>query len=110
MFMQWMRTADSDAIRTIIQYLIRDTASLRRDLISYKVLRNYPQRLGEKVVGGLWDTFSKVHVEVEDLEYTKEDVSRALQEIEYYLTDMLDQVKNASDLEMMIDQMSGYLH
>jgi hypothetical protein len=109
-FMQWMRTADSDAIRTIVQHLMRDTASLRRDLINYKVLRNYPQRLGEKVVSGLWETFSRVHVEVEDLEYTKEDVSIALHEIEYYLTDMLDQVKSASDLEMLIDQMSGYLH
>ncbi len=109
-FMQWMRTADSDTIRTIIQLLMRDPASLRRDLITYKVLRNYPHRLGEKVLGGMWETFSKVHVEVEDLEYTKEDVSRALQEIAYYLTDVLDQVKSASDLEMLIVQMSGYLH
>jgi len=108
--MQWMRTADSDALRIIIQFLMRDPASLRRDLISYKVLRNYPQRLGEKVLGGMWETFRKVHVEVEDLEYTKEDVSRALQEIEYYLSDMLDQLKSATDLELLLDQMSGYLH
>ncbi len=108
--MQWIRTADSDALRTIIQLLMRDPASLRRDLISYKVLRNYPQRLGEKVLGEMWETFRKVHVEVEDLEYTREDVSRALQEIEYYLTDILDQVKSAADLELLLDQMSGYLH
>ena len=107
---QWMRTADSDNIRAIVQYLMRDPANLRHDLISYKVLQNYPQRLGEKVLGGMWETFRRVHVEVEDLEYTKEDVSRALQEIEYYLTDMFYQVKNASDFEILLDQMSGYLH
>jgi len=107
---QWMRTADSDALRTVIQLLMRDPASVRSNLISYKVLRNYPQRLGEKVLGGMWETFRKVHVEVEDLKYTKEDVSRALQEIEYYLTDILDQVKSAADLELLLDQMSGYLH
>ncbi len=107
---QWMRTANSDAIRTIVQYLMDDPASLRHDLISYKLLRNYPQELGEKVLGGIWETFSKVHIEVEDLEYAQEDVSIALQEIEYYLPDILDQVKSASDLELLLDQMSGYLH
>lgn len=106
---QWMRTADNDALRTIIQVLMRDPASLRRDLISYKVLRNYPHWLGVKVLGGMWETFRKVHVEVEDLEYMKEDVSSALQEIEYYLTDILSQVKTAADLDLLLDQMSGYL-
>lgn len=107
---QWMHTADSDAIRTIIRQLMRDPASLRHDLINYKVLRNYPQNLGEKVLGEMQETFSKVRIELEDLEYTKEDVSRVVQEIEYYLTSMLDQVKSASELEMLLDQMSGYLH
>src|SRR5260370_31827125 len=57
----------------------------------------------------MWETLRRVHVEVEDLEYTKEDVSSALQEIEYYLSDMLNQVKSAADLELLLDQMSGYL-
>ncbi len=107
---QWMHTADSDAIRIIIRRLMRDPASLRRDLITYKVLRNYPQSLGEKVLGEMRENFNKARVEVENLEYTKKEVSRAVQEIEYYLTSILDQVKSASDLEMLLDQMSGYLH
>ena len=107
---QWRLRADSEATREIVQRLIDDPVSLRNDLLSYKVLQHYPPAVGRKVLDeGVWDLFKKVRMDIGDLEHTKEDISPALQQIEYYLTDCSEQVTCTADVEAALHHMSGYL-
>ncbi len=107
---QWKRRADSEATKAIVQRLVDDPVSLRHDLLSYKVLQHYPPAVGYKVLGEeTWDLFKKVRMELGDLEHNREDISAALQQIEYYLTDRCEQVTCTVDVEMLLNQMSGYL-
>ena len=107
---QWRHRADSEATREIVQRLIDDPILLRNDLLAYKVLQHYPPELGIKVVTEkTWDLFKKVRMELGDLEYTREDILSALQQIEYYLTDYSERVSSTKDVEAVLQHMSGYL-
>ncbi len=109
---QWERTASSEAIKTLIQCLADDPAVLRRNLLAFKLLRNYPTSVRRKVLEDYdWETFSKVNMDLENLEVEdpKKDVALAVQEIDYYLADASNQITKVEDVEKLTQQMSGYL-
>ena len=107
---QWKRRADSEATRAIVQRLADDPVSLRRDLLSYKVLQHYPASVGRKILEKeAWDLFKKVRMELGDLKHNRDDISLALKQIEYYLTESCERVTCTADVEILLSQMSGYL-
>ena len=106
---QWEKFAPMDAVKTLIRRLQDDPVGLRRDLCQYKVLRNYPVTLGNKVLGDVWDMFRKVRVDTTDLALSPKDRKTISKEVVYYLTSQEKAVKAGSDLVALLDQVSGYL-
>lgn len=105
----WARTANSDAVRTIVQRLAKEPTLLRRDLIHYKLLQNYPSSLSVKVLGDAWEIFKKVPMDLEDLHHTAEDTRLALTEIEYYLTEQQKHIASTDDIQRLLEMMSGHI-
>jgi hypothetical protein len=107
---QWERNANSEVEREIVQRLAKDPASLRKDLIYYKVLQNYPPHLGKKLLKDAWELLRKIHLDLEELEYATEDVRVASQQIVYYLNERQQHISSTKDIEQLLEEMSGYLY
>jgi len=107
---QWERSANSEAEKAIIQYLEKDPATLRKDLIHYKVLQHYPPHLGMNALKDRWDLLQKIHMDLRDLEYIPEDIQEVLAKITYYLNDRQTHIANTKDIEDLLTEMSGHLY
>jgi len=106
---QWEKSAPQEAVKTLIRRLRDDPAELRRDLCHYKVLRNYPVTLGQKVLGDAWDVFSKARVDASEIVLNAQDQEVVSKEVAYYLTHQTQTLKTPGDLLALLDQISGGL-
>lgn len=106
---QWEKSAPQEVVKTLIRRLRDDPAGLRRDLSRYKVLKNYPVTLGQKVLGDAWDVFRKAHVDATDLTLSAREREAVSTEVVYFLTSRKDKVQTSDDLIAMLAQMSGCL-
>jgi hypothetical protein len=106
---QWEHLATSEAVRTLIRRLGSEPGKLRRDLALYKILANYPPQLGEKVLGSIWATLRKAHVQPEDSQVSSNDIHTLLPDIDYYLTEARSAVASSEDLAVLVSQVSGHL-
>jgi hypothetical protein len=106
---QWEKSAPQEAVKTLIRRLRDDPAGLRRDLCHYKVLRNYPVPLGQKVLGDTWDVFSKARVDASEIALSAQDEEWVSNEVVYYLTSQTSAIKTPEDLRALLDQISGWL-
>ena len=106
---RWESAATNDAVRDLVRRLTDNPAALRRDLCGYLVLRGYPSSLGEKVLGGAWETFRKARVSADGLRLTPDDTANAAREVEYYLTGLREQLTSGEDVAALVEQMSGQL-
>lgn len=105
---QWWDLGQNDSIRTLVSALRDDPGGLRRDLRVYKLLQNYPAHLGQKLLGSHWDAFRKLKVDPDPVDLAH-DTSDVIQEIKYYLTGVSDKVATLSDLQDLLQEMSGWL-
>jgi hypothetical protein len=105
---QWHARARSDVERALVGALRDDPEALRRDLCRYRLLRDYPSSLGEKVLRERWEVFTKAKIDTERLQAPAGD-DLAATEIEYYITDMASKIGGPDDLALLVQQASGYL-
>jgi len=107
--LQWENNATNEDTRFLINCLKNDPAALKQDLINFKILRNYPQEQGEKVLSKKWKLFQKRHVDTDALPIRNEDTKEVATNIDYYLAIERSQVTDGQKLLQLMDQMSGYL-
>lgn len=105
----WRRSAVNPVLRAILTRLEQDPAGLRKDLAKFKVLRSYPSVLGSKVLGEQWDVLRSANIDSTEVALTPEDRAAIVPEVEYYLNDAGQNLRNTDDLTTLVDQTSGYL-
>ena len=105
----WRRSAVSPALRAILNRIEQDPAGLRKDLAQFKVLRTYPSVLGSKVLGEQWDVLRSANIDSTEVALRPEDRASIVPEVEYYLSNIGQNLRNADDLATLVDQTSGYL-
>ena len=105
----WESAAANDSVRWLVQRLVSDPNSLRRDLGRYKLLRNYPDDMGLKSLDQQLHQFRKAQVNTDALALTDAALSATLPEIADYLDDITDKITSPQDIMQLIGEMSGYL-
>lgn len=105
---QWYDRAQGDATRALITALQEDPLALRNDLCAYKLLKNYPPALGQKVLDARWEMLRNSKADTDALDLSSGD-SRAQVEINYYLTDIRSQINSEEGVKTLLGQMSGCL-
>jgi hypothetical protein len=106
---QWENRESGDARRKIISCLLKDWQGLRLSLAAFKLVKNYPQDLGEKVLGDQAALFRRTQIDTESLSLDGLELQDALTQIEYYLTEVREKIQDAEELDILLDQLSGYL-
>jgi len=107
---QWEDTAKNEDVRFLVNCLIENPAALRQDLINFKILKNYPPELGEKVLLKKWKTFRKRNIETDALVFNPEEAAEVATNVDYYLAREKSQITDPEKLLNLINQMSGNLN
>ena len=107
---RWIAQAPNSTYKTLAQAVFDAPMELKSRLGIYKVLRRYPTMLREAVLDDWNEVFEHTKVNPDPIVLESLDLSAAIQEIKYYLTDVTPDIKTVEDLARVLDSMSGYLH
>ena len=106
---QWVNKESNDKRRVIISRLAKGWQELKRTLVSYKLVKNYPPSVGEKTLNDEYILFRQAQIDIESLSLDRMDVKLASTQIEYYLTDMIERITSIEEFSTVLDQLSGCL-
>jgi len=105
---EWSGKRKEKEFKEVIEGLRNDPELLQQQLMNYKVVKNYPSELGERVLGVKYDIFRRLPLDLNDLMIDRSNVERAIHEIEIFLSNEID-VKTPDDLEILLTILSGAL-
>ena len=105
---EWKEKAKRTEIAKLIEILRKNPAHLQQKLMDYKLVRNYPSKVGERVLGESYHSFRGLNLDLECLLVERSKVDKAIHEIEFFLHNELD-VKTLEDLEALLSITSGEL-
>ncbi len=107
---RWITQAPNKAYKTLAQAIFDAPMELKGRLGIYKVLRRYPAMLREAVLGDWNEVFEHTKVNPDPMVLDSLDLSAAILEIKYYLTEVTSSIKTVEDLIHVLNSMSGHLH
>ncbi len=105
---QWSERAQNEATRSLIATLRSNPEELRRNIARFRLLKAYPKKLIEKVMGSHAEAIRKAKVDC-DVINTAAARTDAGSEIEYYLTSVKSKITGIDDFLALLSQMSGCL-
>lgn len=95
--------------RQLIDWLLNSPEELLRKLSALKVLTNYPQSLGKKVIGRNYLDLLELHLDLRKVPIMIEGNQQALDEIRLYLNTLLQGAQPKEMLRELLEQVSGQL-
>jgi len=105
---EWSGKRKEKEFEEVIEDLRNDPKLLQQQLMNYKVVKNYPSELGERILGEKYDIFHRLPLDLNDLRIDRSNVERALHEIEIFLSNEIE-TKTPEDLETLLTILSGEL-
>jgi len=105
---RWLSQA-SRREKKLIHVVFETPEMLKNNLGRYKLLRGYPPRVGQAVLGGWYTLFKNLEIDPTPVNLDNLDLGSAVQEIQYYLNGLSSHITSQADLEAVLDEMSGYL-
>lgn len=105
---EWEEKTREKEIKELIEILRKDPKYLQQQLMNYKLVRNYPGKVGERVLAESYYTFRRLSPDLEGLTVKRSRVEKAIHEIEFFLHNELD-VKTLEDIEALLSITSGEL-
>lgn len=106
---QWKTKENNDARRAILDQLLINWQDLRLSVAAFKLVRNYPQSVGEKILGDQYALFRRAQIDTESLSLDGLELQQVRTEIEYYLASVQDKIQNHEEFGTLLDQLSGHL-
>jgi hypothetical protein len=106
---QWINNESNDERRIIISRLVGDLHDLHHSLAAFKLVKNYPEAVGEKVLGDQYFRFRHAQLDLDSLSLDGLDIDGASTQIEYYLTNVREKVVSIEEFFTLLDQLSGYI-
>ncbi len=104
---QWESRENNKDRRSIISQLKRDWQNLRLSLGVFKLVKGYPQVIGDKMLGEQYMTLRRAQIDTEDLLLEGLDLQETVVQIEYYLSATKEKIQNAEELITLLNQLSG---
>lgn len=105
---EWKKKRKEKEFEEVIEDLRNDPKHLQQQLMNYKVVKNYPSELGERILGEKYYIFCRLPLDLKDLRIERSSVERAIYEIEIFLRNEVE-VKTCEDLETLLTILSGEL-
>lgn len=106
---QWLAKEKSQTNQKLIAEVQKDWQGLRQALGAYKLLRNYPEALGEKTLGVNFALLRRAQLETEALTIDGLDLNDVRIQVEYHLTAVREKIQHPAEFATVLDQMSGHL-
>ena len=105
---EWEEKAKGNETEKLIEILRNNPRQLQQELMNYKLVRNYPSKVGERVLGENYHNFRRLNLDLEDLVVERSKVEKAINEIEFFLHNELE-IKTLEDFEALLTIISGEL-
>lgn len=105
---EWKEKRKEKEFETVIEDLRNDPKLLQQQLMNYKVVKNYPSELGERILGEKYDVFRRLPLDLNDLKIERPSVEKTIHEIEIFLHNEIE-VKTPEDLKTLLTILSGEL-
>jgi len=105
---EWKKKAKRKEFEDIIEALRNNPRILKQQLMCYKLVKNYPSELSERILGKRYDAFKKLPLDLNNLVIEKKSIEKKIYEIEIFLHNEL-QVKTLEDIETLLTIISGEL-
>ena len=105
---EWKEKAKENEIEKLIKILKNNPQQLQQELMNYKLVRNYPSKVGERVLGENYYTLKRLKLDLEDLVVERSKVEKAIHEIEFFLHNELE-IKTLKDFNTLLTIISGEL-
>lgn len=103
---EWKNKARSGEQQQLVEMFAADPASLKLELIRFRVLRNYPS-IGAALLNDSFDIFRMLKLPLEDLKVEDSKIPETVQQVTYFLNNQ--QPANLEDLADLLDRTSGLL-
>lgn len=104
---QWKEKTKENEVKKVIEGLKDNPKFLQQQLMNYKLVRNYPSKVGERVLGKSYYVFRRLSLDLENLKVLRSKVEKAIHEIEFFLHK--EEAKTPEDLEAFLGTISGEL-
>ena len=105
---EWEEKTREKEIKELIEILRKDPKYLQQQLMNYKLVRNYPGKVGERVLAESYYIFRRLSPDLKGLMVKRSKAEKAIHEIEFFLHNEL-KVKTLEDLETLLATVSGEL-
>ncbi|MBA7472387.1 hypothetical protein ES707_07711 [subsurface metagenome] len=105
---EWKEKVKGNEIEKLIEILRNNPRHLQQELMNYKLVRNYPSKVGGQVLGENYYTLRRLNLDLEDIVVERSKVDKAINEIEFFLHDELE-IKTLKDFETLLENISGEL-
>ncbi len=106
---QWENKETNKDRRALISQLKTDFKGLRQSLALFKLIKGYPQSVGEKILGDQYQIIRRAQIDVENLSLDKSDLKEVSLQVEYYLSEVREKIQDAEEFAALLDQISGHL-
>jgi hypothetical protein len=106
---EWKDKRKEDEFIKIIEDLRNNPKFLQEKLMNYKVIKNYPYEIGERILGDYYDIFRKLPLDLNDLKVSTASIEKAHNEIEIYLANKV-KLNDIEDIEGLLNILSGELY
>ena len=103
----WLRTAESEHEKEVIECLLRNPKELKRALSLYAVLANYPNEVGERAAGKIIYAIKKLRLAPSSIKVDRPDIEPAISNIEIFLNTQFKNGLSQSDTPKIIEWSSG---
>jgi len=106
---RWLDQTARRELKKLILAVFETPAKLKDLLGRYKLLKGYPPKVAQAVLGEWYTRFKNLEIDPIPVALDNLDLGNAVQEIQYYLNDLSTHISSQADLEAVLDEMSGWL-
>ncbi len=106
---RWLHHATQGELTTLIKAVFEAPQELKTNLARYKLLRGYPAKLNDELLGEWYAVFKRLNVDPDPIALESLNLKETIQEIGYYLNGLSSRMTSQVDLELVLDEMSGFL-
>ncbi len=103
---EWKGKTRSSEQRQLVDLFAADPAGLSQLLMSFRVLRSYPD-IAEALLGDTFPMLSSLKLQLQDLAVEEAKIPETVLQVTYYLNN--HQPKDADELKSLLDRVSGLL-
>lgn len=106
---RWLTQTRRRELKKLIHAVFETPAELKNLLGRYKLLQGYPPKVAQAALGEWYIQFRNLEIDPTPADLDSLDLGDAVQEIQYYLNGLSASITSSSELQVVLDEMSGWL-